>query len=1234
MSKLLKYLFIALALGVTLVASQDINIWLYGGGSYTESDSLELEYHVPAGRRASLTVYKILNSDIMLELGGPQYFQATEDLDLEAVQSFEIARQRDNYYETVSLGRLPIGMYFAQLESGSSKSATLLLVTDLSLVVKSDQNTVLSYTAQKNSGVPQRAKVFLLQGETLYAEGLANEQGLTEFTTDSSNDLVVAAKYGDAWAFSDNYWQYWALESLKIYVQTDRPVYRPSHTVFFKGIARSPSGLQPLLDESAEVIIRDSEGTEIYRQDFVTDAFGSFSGEVTLSVEPPLGYYSIETQVKGETNYGSFEVQEFQKPEYRVTVNSEQDVAVQGNNASFTVNAEYLFGGAVAGAKVSYAVLKQPYYRWTYSSRFGFYEDYAYSSYYGGDMIERGEGVLDENGNLLVSVTLPQDDFDYELSLEAGVTDEARREVSARGSLVAYRADVVLDVQTDRYAYKLGENAQVSVRAESILGQAVSVPVSLSTERYVWERGSGSRTIKGQTYRAVTNEEGFAVFNVSFDEQGSYNFVVTAEDAAGRETQASDSAWVSGNSRWYWAYDGLNISTDKEEYVVGESARFVIQSPVEDAYALITHEGQDLASYELIQINGSVLSYELPITAEMTPNGYLSVVIVGNGSTYFDTAGFRVPPVDKFLNVEITSNSDTFKPQETGEFSLRVSDAAGNGVRAQVAVGLVDEGIYLVREDSTTDIRGFFYALQSNLVGTQLSDWYYFGAAEPLADMAAAPMARSAMNEAVFAQGKAELATAEVREDFRDTILWLPTLETDEQGLATVTVAFPDNLTEWRLTARAITLGDEVGQNTYSVKTSLPVIARLAAPRFFIRNDQADLRVIGQSNLEETVEGQLQLSSEQLELSNPNATSISLPAGGRVTADYGITATQLGTATVTATALTTTDSDAMKVDIPVLPHGLRNDLGWADSGSSIWNFTLPEATDLSAAQGTLYLTPSLAAAVSPALSYLAGYPYGCTEQTMSRFYPSVLAAQAGELANLPEEVATNLDDMVAKGLKRIYDFQHDDGGWGFWQHDSSSVFISAYVVNGLLDAKAAGYAIRDYVLEWALSYLETTVNTESIDDYRVVDADGKAYAYYALARAAYSLEGLATQVSYENMSPYGLALSSLALFEAKQTQEANEVLELLLSSVIERDRVAYAESTAPRYYWNDDSLEATAYTLEAVVKLRPNAPIIPKLVNWLLLERDGSYWDSTKETAAIVKAALVLAETTGENSAS
>ncbi len=1224
-----RFLLALIILSIIMVSAQDEQIWLYGGGVFKPGDSISLEYSLPPSSRANLTLYKITNPEKVISLGGPRDFQDSAELERTLVNSYTVKNSADQYWGDISLGTLDAGLYLAQLERNKSTSATLISVSNLSMAVKTDENSVLTYTVSTD-GTPQKAKVYLLkpQAKSIYAEGLASDEGLTEFSKDTNDDLIVAAKYANNWAFSSSYWSSWGLQKSSIYLQSDRPVYRPGHLVYFKGTARSASGLRPLVNKEVELVITDPEGSELYKNTLTTDAYGSFNGELTLSSVAQLGYYSMTANLEGESSYGSFEVQEFQKPEYRVTVSSDKAVAVQGDKASFTVKAEYLFGGAVKGAQVAYAVMREPYYRW-----YPYYYDFA--PYYGSDVVLEGEGTLDEKGELLLDIPLDPFEADYQLTVQARVTDAARREISASSSLKVYRSSIVLNLKTDRYAYKMGETGVITVEAEDIDGNPVSTDFTIETERYVWKDNS-SHTVKGQVYRGTTSVAGMASLSIPFDNQGSYTLTVKASDKAGRETSSSDSAWVSGNTYWYWAYDGLSLRADKTEYQVGDKARVVIQSPVADAYVLITQEGQNLGKYELLKLNGSVLTYEFDVTENMSPNHYLGVTIIGGGTTYYDTLNLNVPPTDKYLNVEINSNSDTYKPGDEGSFDIRVSDNNGEGIKTQLTLGLVDEGIYLVRPDGTPDIKAFFYAQRSNVVGTDLSDWFYFGNIAPVTDSDAynlaspAPMmAKEAMDEAVFSQAKSNFAPAEVRDDFRDTILWLPTLETDEQGIANAKVTFPDNLTEWRLTVKAISMSDKVGQNTYAVKTSLPVIARLAKPRFLIRGDSSQFRVIAQSNLANDTSAQLELRAEGLELEGGQVNQ-TLPAGQSISHDYLVTANETGTASVTASALSTEASDALKLPLPVLPHGIRSDLAWAASGNSSWTFTLPATTDLNSVAGKLYLTPSLAAAVSPALAYLAGYPYGCTEQTMSRFYPSVLAKQAGQLALLPDDVAKNLDEMVLKGLERIYNFQHDDGGWGFWQYDSSSPFITAYVVNGLIDAQSTGFTVRPYALDSALSYLESMIQTTDFEDYRLVEADAKAYAYYALARSGRDIAGLSSLLDSGDMSAYGLALSSLAFYQDGDLEQANKSLDLLLGKAKESGSSIHWDSEAPRYYWNDDNLELTAYGLEALVSLRPDSPSIPKIVNYLLLERDGSYWHSTKETAAIVKAALKLAEATGE----
>ena len=76
-----------------------------------------------------------------------------------------------------------------------------------------------------------------------------------------------------------------------------------------------------------------------------------------------------------------------------------------------------------------------------------------------------------------------------------------------------------------------------------------------------------------------------------------------------------------------------------------------------------------------------------------------------------------------------------------------------------------------------------------------------------------------------------------VRSDFRATVFWQPDIHTDQDGKATVKVKYPDSLTSWKATARAVTAVNQFGTADASTRTRQPLIVRLEAPRFFVVGD-------------------------------------------------------------------------------------------------------------------------------------------------------------------------------------------------------------------------------------------------------------------------------------------------------------------------------------------------------------------------------------------------------------
>ena len=138
---------------------------------------------------------------------------------------------------------------------------------------------------------------------------------------------------------------------------------------------------------------------------------GTFSGEVDIAEEAPLGSYNITAKIGEARSSGYFEVQEYKKPEFKVTVKGPKEFAAVGEKVSFTINANYFFGAPVTNADVHYYIYKQRYYHWWWSgdesdefddeagpeNEGGDDEDYGY---YGTDLVTQGEGEMNSRGEV------------------------------------------------------------------------------------------------------------------------------------------------------------------------------------------------------------------------------------------------------------------------------------------------------------------------------------------------------------------------------------------------------------------------------------------------------------------------------------------------------------------------------------------------------------------------------------------------------------------------------------------------------------------------------------------------------------------------------------------------------------------------------------------------------------------------------------------------------------------
>lgn len=548
-----------------------------------------------------------------------------------------------------------------------------------------------------------------------------------------------------------------------------------------------------------------------------------------------------------------------------------------------------------------------------------------------------------------------------------------------------------------------------------------------------------------------------------------------------------------------------------------------------------------------------------------------------------------------------------------------------------------------------------------------------------------------------------ESATAiQVRSDFRATVFWQPDVMTDADGVATVKVKYPDSVTAWQATARAATTGSQFGMATGKTRTRQPLIVRLQAPRFFLVGDTVTVSAVINNNTDAPLKvlPGLEVTGLKLEgwlrdgqLATGEAATVEVPANGEKRVDWRVRVEQPGTAKLkvigrgqvggaqtsglsqSGGAQTSGLSDAMERTLRIFEHGLDQLVaksGKVRDGDVTVKLAIPKDRQPGTTSLTVQVTPSLAVTMLDALPYLIDYPYGCTEQTMSRFLPAIITTKTLNDLGLSRELVASrlfggmehpasqptdpnssptraaylarLDDVVSQSLTRLYDFQHSDGGWAWWKGDASTPsdhFMTAYAVWGLTLARDEGIAVKDDVLKRGVAFLDKKL----VEEENAVDMQAwmlHALAVYDTLTKAGPSEF--QQKAYANLfkkrdelNAYTRALLALCAHAFGKSQDAQLLVRNFENGVKIDDKpdtsvimegaqqshdavmaTAHWGEDGIYYRWSEGGEEATAFTLQALLAIEPDNKLVEPVTNWLIKNRRGAQWRSTRDTAIIV----------------
>lgn len=1347
---------------------------------------------------------------------------ATWDLDL---------KPRPNHVDERITVTTPIhrpGAYLVTAKmAGGNVSRIIVWIADTAILRKNVDGKTLYYVADAVNGTPvAKMDVEFFGWRQVQVAPNKNEYRVEtiSFTATTDDDgqiflgadklpqdrqwLVIARKAGAGWGGADRFayfgfTHHWVGRSYdpeyhqtRVYMISDRPVYRPQQNVQFKFWVRHAKYDQPDVSDFAKrqftVQIHNPKGEKVFEKNYSSDEYAGLAGEWTVPQGATLGVYQVHLVNHGA---GSFRVEEYKKPEFEVKVEAPKEPVQLGEKITATIQAKYYFGAPVTTARVKYKVLRNNYssnwypmgaWDWMYGKGYWWFapdcmwypgwDEWCgcrrpYPWWYGPrqdppEIVLENEVPIGPDGTVPVVIdTLPAKELhgnqDHQYSITAEVVDESRRTIVGTGNVLVARKPFKVFSWVDRGHYRAGDTVEAHFTAQTLDQKPVQGKGELSLVKITYDGGEPVEKIV-QTWKLDTDAQGAARQQLKASAAGQYRLSYKVTDAKQHTIEGGYLFLVRGegfDSRDF-RFNDIELITDKREYAPGEKVKLIINTNKADATVLLFLRPAGVyLPPKVLRLKGKSIEQEVDVVQRDMPNFFIEAVTVANGKVHSEIREVIVPPEKRVLNVSIEPSQQEYKPGQKATVKLKLTDFFGKPFVGSTVLAIYDRSVeYISGGSNVPDIKEFFWKWRrSHHPHTESSLTHYFGnlikqgevamsnlgifganVVEELqnrgravaknglreaegfgggakfkavadaigtpAPQAAGAPARDEDRKDMLAEKKADKPADDaapgqppmppgveptVRKNFADTALWVSSLTTNQDGFAEVSLNMPENLTGWKVKVWAMGHGTKVGQAETEVTTKKDLLVRLQAPRFFVQKDEVVLSANVHNYLknEKAVTVSLELDGGTLTPMGKVTEQVRIAANGEKRVDWRVKVTSEGYAVVRMKAVSDEESDAMEMRFPVYVHGMLKMNSFSgvirpdkDSAQVILN--VPAERRINESRLEVRYSPTLAGAMVDALPYLVDYPYGCTEQTLNRFLPTVVTQRILQKMNLDlkaiRDKRTNLNaqeigddqqrakgwkrfdrnpvfdeaevkNMVQEGVNRLTGMQCSDGGWGWFSGwgEHSYPHTTAVVVHGLQIARDNDVPLTPGMIERGVEWLKNhqAGQIQMIKNAPTMTIPWKPHAdnldamVYMVLVDAGVIDNEMRDFLYRDrthLAVYSKAMFGLALHRTQQAEKLAMILRNIEQFLVQDDenQTAYLKLPGDNYwwYWYGSENEANGYYLKLLSRTNPRDEKASRLVKYLLNNRKhATYWNSTRDTAVCIEAMADYLKASGED---
>lgn len=888
----------------------------------------------------------------------------------------------------------------------------------------------------------------------------------------------------------------------------------------------------------------------------------------------------------------------------------------------------------------------------------------------------------------------------YAISANASVQDVNRQTWASNTNLLVHPSSLYVGLKIPRYFVNKGENINVESIVSDIDGKLIAnqdVEIKAVLKDWRFDKGAWKEEILDEQNCDIksANDAQKCVFPAK--QGGRYTITARVMDEKERFNETQITVWVAGGKeppKRTVEQEEAQLIPNKKEYAPGDVAEILVMSPFPNAEGVLTLRRDGIVKTERFTIKESSIILKIPLEEKFLPNIYAQVDLVGSAARTNDAGevdekvarrpafatgqlNLSISTASRELSVSAEPQEKTLAPGGETKVAVEVKDKNGEPVaNTEIAVVVVDESVLALSRYDIANPLGYFYTAR----GTGVRDFHLrkdillgnqkdikpqeadktkevmaeYGAvsggvlskpsaqANRAAKSANAPVMMDMMSKDERKRDEDDRPSdantpINLRQNFDALAYFAPSVKTDSNGKAMVTVKLPDNLTRYRITAVSVDNGKRFGKGESNITAKQPLMVRPSAPRFMNFGDKIELPVVVQNQTDKDMTVDVAVRATNAELTGEKGKRVVIKANDRAELRFPVSAMKAGTARFQIAVNSGNFSDASEISLPVWTPATTEAFatyGTTDQNGAIFQ-PVQTPGDVFPQFGGLEVTTSSTQLqeLTDAFIYLYRYKFECSEQISSRMI-SIAALRDVLSAFKAEEMPTaeQLKATFAKDVAILKSRQREDGSFGLWKRDRERYeypFLTVHVAHALALAKQKGYNVPDEMLNKTKPYLK---NVEShFDEWHRQSPQVRwtisAYALYIRDmmgdKDAAKAKKLLAEAGVEKMpfEALGWILSVLA-DDKNSAAEVETIKRFLMNRTTETAATAnfvtdYGDAQWLIMYSNR---RADGVLLEALIKSDKDNDLIPKLVRGLLDHRTKGAWSNTQENVFILLA--------------